>query len=467
MLKSVSKLTLLALFLYHVNMGEWNMFNNFKDKFNSSLVTSSGKPNKSLKDIGKVAVSLINNEFNRDEKTKKIINKALGTLEIDDLISNNPDITKMNFVNNDLVAKSINLTKKVDLVKRATTKLNKKSNTINTKDVHGSVNKKKVSQEKEKIPSNNIPKGAIGTGVVGALGALVLTGSHDEPEVVFDIRKSVSRGTIYAYENDDKTPVIEITAFDYKFDKDNVAGNKPSTNKIFTVVLPLQSGFDISHSANYSDYNSVWYRLSNALGGLGQDIVNFDSDKISELFALAGSETAINATTIGALTTLGNAMGLNMGQGGISAGFEYTKVATGTALNPMSISYYTNHNLIEHNFSFKLIPKNATDNKNIHKIITLLEEHQLAKMSDKLGGVMVSYPSVFQIQFKTHKNGKNINMIFDIPDSVLQNITVNWNGDMDFFSTNDDRNSPTSVTLNLSFKEMQMRTAVDMLALWR
>ena len=265
--------------------------------------------------------------------------------------------------------------------------------------------------------------------------------------------------------------MIEITAFDYKFDKDNVAGNKPSTNKIFTVVLPLQSGFDISHSASYSDYNSVWYRLSNALGGLGQDIVNFDGDKAFELLGgikdVATSGTTLNALTIGALTKAGNALGLNMGQGGISAGFEYAKVATGTALNPMSISYYTNHNLIEHNFSFNLVPKNATDDKNIQKIIALLEEYQLAKMSDKLGGIMVSYPSVFQIQFKSHKNGKNINTIFDIPDSVLQNITVNWNGGMNFFSTNDDKNSPTSANLTLSFKEMQMRTAVDMLALWR
>lgn len=441
-------------------------FGKYKDKLSSALTNTGTKPT-SLKDFGKVAVSLINNEFNRDEKTKKIINKALGTLEIDDLISDNSDVAIMNFTQMDLVSMGAKQLKKVDFMKKkATNSSTKKSSKINTKDVHGSVNKKKVTKEKEKIPSNNIPK-----------GALVLTGDiptnddNSEPEVIFDIRKSVSMGTIYAYENDDKTPVIEITAFDYKFDKDNVAGNKPSTNNIFTVVLPLQSGFDISHSANYSDYNSVWYRLSNALGGLGQDIVNFDGDKAFELLGgikdVATSGTALNALTIGALTTAGNALGLNMGQGGISAGFEYAKVATGTALNPMSISYYTNHNLIEHNFSFNLIPKNATDNRNIQKIIALLEEYQLAKMSDKLGGVMVSYPSVFQIQFKTHKNGKNINTIFDIPDSVLQNITVNWNGGLNFFSTNEDKNSPTSVNLTLSFKEMQMRTAVDMLALWR
>ena len=459
-------------------------FGKYKDKLSSALTNPGAKPT-SLKDFGKVAVSLINNEFNRDEKTKKIINKALGTLEIDDLISDKSDVAIMNFTQMDLVSMGAKQLKKVDLVKKkATNSSTKKSSKINTKDVHGSVNKKKVTKEKEKIPSNNIPKGVFGT---GALGALVLTGDGDgdtptllgtptnddnsEPEVIFDIRKSVSQGIIYAYENDDKTPVIEITAFDYKFDKDNVAGNKPSTYKIFTVVLPLQSGFDISHSANYSDYNSVWYRLSNALGGLGQDIVNFDGDKAFELLGgikdVATSGTTLNALTIGALTTAGNALGLNMGQGGISAGFEYAKVATGTALNPMSISYYTNHNLIEHNFSFNLIPKNATDNKNIQKIIALLEEYQLAKMSDKLGGVMVSYPSVFQIQFKTHKNGKNINTIFDIPDSVLQNITINWNGGLNFFGTNEDMNSPTSVNLTLSFKEMQMRTAVDMLALWR
>ena len=450
-------------------------FSNYKNKLNVALTNTTNGT--SLKDIGKVAVSSINNEFNKDEKTKKIINKALGTLEVDDLISNNSDVTIMNFSQMDLVAKTAKNAKKVDLVKKNNINSNNKSNKIDTKNVHGSVNKKKVSTEKEKIPSNNIPKGAIGT---GTLGALVLTGdtsNNSEPEVIFEIRKSVSMGTIYAYENDDKTPVIEITAFDYKFDKDNVVGNKPSTNKIFTVVLPLQSGFDISHSANYSDYNSVWYRLSNALGGLGQEIVNFDGDKALERLMginikdtatnVVATDGALNAVTIGGLTTAANALGLNMGQGGINAGFEYAKVATGTALNPMSISYYTNHNLIEHNFSFNLVPKNATDNKNIQKIIALLEEYQLASMSDYLGGVMVSYPSVFQIQFKTHKNGKNINTIFDIPDSVLQNITVNWNGGMNFFSTNDDKNSPTSVNLTLSFKEMQMRTAVDMLALWR
>ena len=463
-------------------------FGKYKDKLSSALTNTGTKPT-SLKDFAKVAVSLINNEFNRDEKTKKIINKALGTLEIDDLISDNSDVAIMNFTQMDLVSMGAKQLKKVDLVKKkATNSSTKKSSKINTKDVHGSVNKKKVTKEKEKIPSNNIPKGAIDTGaftasVTGALGALgaLVTGDtptnddNSEPEVIFEIRKSVSMGTIYAYENDDKTPVIEITAFDYEFDKDNVAGNKPSTNKIFTVVLPLQSGFDISHSANYSDYNSVWYRLSNALGGLGQDIVNFDGDKAFDLLwglkdvatSVATSGEALNALTIGALTKAGNALGLNMGQSGIGAGFEYAKVATGTALNPMSISYYTNHNLIEHNFSFNLIPKNETDNRNIQKIIALLEEYQLAKMSDTLGGVMVSYPSVFQIQFKTHKNGKNINTIFDIPDSVLQNITVNWNGGLNFFSTNEDKNSPTSVNLTLSFKEMQMRTAVDMLALWR
>ena len=69
------------------------------------------------------------------------------------------------------------------------------------------------------------------------------------------------------------------------------------------------------------------------------------------------TRTTLNAVTIGGLTTASNALGLNMGQGGINAGFEYAKVATGTAINPMSISYYTNHNLIEHNFSFNLVPK--------------------------------------------------------------------------------------------------------------
>ena len=64
-------------------------FSNYKNKLNTALTNTSNGT--SLKDIGKVAGSTINNEFNKDEKTKKIINKALGTLEVDDLISNNSD----------------------------------------------------------------------------------------------------------------------------------------------------------------------------------------------------------------------------------------------------------------------------------------------------------------------------------------------------------------------------------------
>jgi len=51
-------------------------FSNYKNKLNTALTNTSNGT--SLKDIGKVAVSSINNEFNKDEKTKKIINKALG-----------------------------------------------------------------------------------------------------------------------------------------------------------------------------------------------------------------------------------------------------------------------------------------------------------------------------------------------------------------------------------------------------
>ena len=44
-------------------------FSNYKNKLNTALTNTSNGT--SLKDIGKVAVSLINNEFNRDEKNKK------------------------------------------------------------------------------------------------------------------------------------------------------------------------------------------------------------------------------------------------------------------------------------------------------------------------------------------------------------------------------------------------------------
>lgn len=421
----------------------------------------------SNRDRTKSAISVLNNAFNKDEKTKKLINKALGNFEINPV----DDVNQFGQMN--LVSKSKNFTKKVDLVKKTkdTPKVDlSKSST----HVNGSVNKSKVEQEKSKLPKNTVSKKKNTKGLLAktALLAGVITPNESEGDtLVFDIEvDGVSKNDyVVAYENDHQTPVVEITAFNYTFDKDNVVGNRVATSKQFTVVLPLQSSVNINHSANYSDYSSVWYKLGEAIGGLGLSSDGIDVDKFMEAtkagWQSVTSDTAIDSAKIAGLTAVSNFLGVTSGDSAIGVGLKYAKVASGTAINPMSIGYYTNHNLQEHSFSFNLVSRNKKDNDNIQKIIALLEEYQLSRMSNNLGGILVDYPCVFQIVFRTHQHGNPIKTVFDIPDCVLQNITVNWGNGLPYFAVSMD-NSPLSVQLNLQFKEMQNRTASDMLALW-
>lgn len=435
----------------------------------------------------------LNQDKTKNPQLRNAIDEALDILDLDnDTLDNDDpyDFLKMNLKG----GKTIGVKKRVNLKKKPSVDATQKTIRRTTRRVDidngvGSIGKNDILKKVDDIPNigrlskevpntGGVPRGGLGGKGVPPLIPIVppiLVGGIP-PVITSDEPKQSTRyERIVAYPDDFVTPVVEITAFEYKFDKDNIVGNRVATNRLFTVVLPIQSNISINHSANFSNYNSVWYKLSNALGSTGVSINNFNPVQMWESLksfygTVASSEHTVDIATIGALQFISTNFLKVTDEGAMETTLKYAKVATGTAINPMNISYYTNHNIIEHSFSFNLTPKRELHNIMFHKIISLLEEYQLSRMSTALGGTLVDYPCVFQMEFKTHQNGNNIKTVFDIPDSVLTNIRTTYSNNTNYFVTIDGtrlKNVPINIQLELTFKEMQMRTASDMLALWR
>jgi len=140
--------------------------------------------------------------------------------------------------------------------------------------------------------------------------------------------------------------------------------------------------------------------------------------------------------------------------GGAGAAGAILKVAGGVALNQHKIVLFTGVNFREHQFSWKLSPKNRKESNDIKKIIDLFAYYSHPEYI--AGGLFFKYPEYFEIKFRHPE------YLFKLQPSVCKDIKVNYHG-QGYAAYIRDANgggvpAPAEIELSLTFLETEIVT---------
>ncbi len=171
--------------------------------------------------------------------------------------------------------------------------------------------------------------------------------------------------------------------------------------------------------------------------------------KNSEVAALVvGGAATLAAGKLGALgTAVAGAVSVNSFIQG--AGLQ-----AGLALNPHMAVLFKSVGLRTFGFQYKFIARNQQESNTIRDIITTLKYHMHPEFY--AGNLAFKYPDSFEIEFSSNRK----DWLFTIKNSVLTDLTVNYNGEnMPIFF--EDVGAPVSIDIQMTFQETEIFTKAD------
>lgn len=267
---------------------------------------------------------------------------------------------------------------------------------------------------------------------------------------------------------EEQVPYMEISGFKYVYDADDKNGNRSSSHKgdkmeterTATIRLPLPGNLASGLSLQYEDYSSFFSKLVRAHKpseeGAG---VSIDSMLESIKQATGGIDSQVwkdAGLAGGAAGLFSAAMGEGIGAAAaatIDEAFKYIRVQGGIAVNPMSQASYVGANIRTHSFEFHMVPRNQTEAIECKKIIEMLQYCSIGERSTALQGLLVNFPSVWNVSFHTAK-GDKINGMLEIPDSFITEVNVTYSPTRAGFTVTRD-NDPFAYVITITFKEAQ------------
>jgi hypothetical protein len=224
-----------------------------------------------------------------------------------------------------------------------------------------------------------------------------------------------------------------------------------------TIRLPMPSNLSTDYNPNYSE-ESLGPGLGMALKPIERSMYGMGSmgNDAAAGTALSGLVKAIGGVGAGALTQ-GTATAVDKLAGGAATGAGL-KIGAGVAINQHKIVLFTGVNFREHQFSWKLSPKNREESNAIKKIIDMFAYYSHPEFV--AGGLFFKYPEFFQIKFRYPE------YLFELQPSVCTDIRVNYHGqgyagyirDADGFGVP----APVEVELALTFKEVEIITKKEL-----
>lgn len=284
--------------------------------------------------------------------------------------------------------------------------------------------------------------------------------------------KNVGSGVLsYPIPGDDeieKSPYMEIKGFKYEYDNNDVLGNmrareghtsdgKVTVNKTATIRLPLPGNLASGLSQQFEDYSSVFAKLVKANNG---NVPTDDTGIMDQLTTLMNQSGDGFAHDLGAIAGMAAIFGIGSGQGvggaltaSLDESLKFIRVAGGFTVNPMQQTSYIGSNMRTHSFEFNMIPKNQLEAIACKQIIETLQYCSIGEKRTEIGGILMNFPSVWNVEFLNH-NGKPINGMLMIPDSFLSDVNVTYSPSRAGFTVTRD-NDPFAYVLNLTFKECQ------------
>lgn len=172
----------------------------------------------------------------------------------------------------------------------------------------------------------------------------------------------------------------------------------------------------------------------NANQGNIQDAINSSTAKIKEASSAPGNVQALVRSVVKTLT---------------DTGARVLDKATGTALNPYQSLFFDAPELRSHTFSFRLSPNNPQESRVLKQIINEFK----IRMHPEKNGLVFTYPDRCKI---TMSAGKGNNRVYEIYDSYLKSLSVNYapQGTPSFYRDG----APSEVELTLEFGEIEIIT---------
>ena len=256
---------------------------------------------------------------------------------------------------------------------------------------------------------------------------------------------------------------VEFTAYETKGLGTDLLQQGGFGNKINggTIRLPMPANLSTDYNPEYTNGSLGNAAAGEALGA-GDRAIYGNNDVAAGAAvggALLGAATGAAGAGLEKIISgvkdspFGAALGGALGGTG-DTGAAALKIAAGLAQNPHKVVLFTGVNFREHQFSWKLSPRNRNESNAI-KIITDMFAYY-AHPEFVAGALYFKYPEFFKIKFRHPE------YLFEIQPSVLKDIRVNYHGQgYAAYIRNFDGSgppAPAEVEISLTFQETEIIT---------
>jgi hypothetical protein len=222
-----------------------------------------------------------------------------------------------------------------------------------------------------------------------------------------------------------------------------------------TIRLPMPSNLSTDYNPDYTT-QELGPALGMALKPIEQGMYGINSMAASAgggaaQSGLMGALGGIAAGTLAGTVSSALARIPGVGEQGVAAAL---KVGAGVAINPHKIVLFTGVNFREHQFSWKLSPKNREESNRIKGIIDQFIYYSHPQYVS--GGLFFKYPEFFKIKFRHPE------YLFELLPSVCKDVRVNYHGQgyAGYIRDSDGGGppAPAEIELSLTFQEVEIVT---------
>tara|TARA_R110001599_G_scaffold199789_1_gene396515 strand:+ start:359 stop:1540 length:1182 start_codon:yes stop_codon:yes gene_type:complete len=230
-----------------------------------------------------------------------------------------------------------------------------------------------------------------------------------------------------------------------------VVKRAPTRKGVASISMYMPAQVQSTYAANYTD-TQIGLFTGDALNVFDNLTASgMDRKSAQDSIVRIGTEQLPTALTLMLQTTLGALPGL----GGLR---EARGIMTGEIISDRMELAFKSINKRKFQYTFKMIPKSATEAAEIKDIITQFKKNMLPEFAggDTTGRRFV-VPNTFNIQYMY--NGAENQFLHKIGECVLENMTVNYGGDRYRTYTPQGDGAPVAeTTITLAFAEMDLVT---------
>ena len=255
-------------------------------------------------------------------------------------------------------------------------------------------------------------------------------------------------------------------------------GTKDKATKILgSIILQMPSNIQDGNAVDYGEskmntligaaagaIGSVINKTGEAVNELGKGDQEGAKNKMGELSGDLKKTLGTDSSLFDAAAQFTTAKATSAALGALGGNVSTAQLLareTGNIFNPNMELLFNGPTLRSFNFSFKMTPRSPSEAEECKNIIRSFKLNMAPKTKNtgSIGGsgVFLKTPNVFELRYK--KGGREHPFLHKFKQCFLTNISVNYTGE-GVYTTYDDA-TPVSMTIDLSFKELEPIYDVD------